>query len=76
MGHKDSKMVEEYYGHLAPENKSEAMARLPRFPALFSTETCVNEAAEQWANSGPTVGQTWRRGMVRMARMTHSRRCR
>ena len=31
---------------------------------------------QQWANSGPTVGQTWRRGMVRMARMTHSRRCR
>jgi len=39
MGHKDSKMVERYYGHLAPKNKSEAMARLPRFPALFPSET-------------------------------------
>jgi Phage integrase family len=39
MGHKDSKMVERYYGHLAPRNKSEAMARLPRFPALFPSET-------------------------------------
>jgi len=39
MGHRDSKMVERYYGHLAPKNKSEAMARLPRFPALFPSET-------------------------------------
>lgn len=31
-------MVERYYGHLAPKNKSEAMARLPRFPGQFPSE--------------------------------------
>jgi hypothetical protein len=46
MGHKDSKMVERYYGHLAPKNKSEAMARLPRFPALFPSETAMAGVAE------------------------------
>lgn len=46
MGHKDSKMVERYYGHLAPKNKSEAMARLPRFPALFPLETAMAGVAE------------------------------
>jgi len=46
MGHKDSKMVERYYGHLALRNRSEAMARLPRFPALFPTETALVDAAE------------------------------
>jgi integrase len=46
MGHKDSKMVERYYGHLAPKNKSEAMARLPRFPALFLSETPAADPAE------------------------------
>jgi len=46
MGHRDSKMVERYYGHLAPKNKSEAMARLPRFPGLFPSETSAETAAE------------------------------
>jgi hypothetical protein len=46
MGHKDSKMVERYYGHLAPRNKSEAMARLPRFPGLFPSETAMVGVAE------------------------------
>jgi integrase len=34
MGHKDSKMVERYYGHLAPKNKSEAMGPSAAVPAL------------------------------------------
>jgi hypothetical protein len=39
-------MVERYYGHLAPKNKSDAMAQLPRFPGLFPTETATANAAE------------------------------
>ena len=33
-------------GHLAPKNKSEAMARLPRFPALFPTEIAAADASK------------------------------
>ena len=39
MGHKDSKMVERYYGHLKPKNLSDSIAHLPRFPGLFPTVT-------------------------------------
>ncbi len=46
MGHRDSKMVERYYGHLAPKNKSEAMARLPQFPALFPTKIAAADASK------------------------------
>ena len=46
MGHKDSKMVEEFYGHLAPKNRSEAMARLPRFPMVFPAATAPIEPRE------------------------------
>ena len=38
MGHKDSKMVERYYGHLKPKNLSDSIAHLPRFPELFPTD--------------------------------------
>jgi integrase len=31
MGHRDSKMVEEHYGHLAPQQHADAMAAMPRF---------------------------------------------
>ena len=55
MGHKDSKMVERYYGHLAPKNKSEAMSRLPRFPALFPPETATTEVAEACATGVPNL---------------------
>lgn len=53
MGHKDSKMVERYYGHLAPENKSEAMARLPKFPELFSTGAAPIQVVEACATGVP-----------------------
>jgi integrase len=55
MGHKDSKMVERYYGHLAPKNKSEAMARLPRFPALFPSETSAAGTTEPCAAGVPNL---------------------
>jgi hypothetical protein len=55
MGHKDSKMVERYYGHLAPKNKSEAMARLPRFPALFPSEIAAAEVGEPRATGVPNL---------------------
>ena len=55
MGHRDSKMVERYYGHLAPKNKSEAMARLPRFPTLFSTVMPAEETAAPCADSVPNL---------------------
>ena len=46
MGHRDSKMVERYYGHLTPKNRSDAMARLPRFPGLFPAVTARFDASE------------------------------
>jgi hypothetical protein len=55
MGHKDSKMVERYYGHLAPKNKSEAMARLPRFPALLPSEIAAAEVAQPCATGVPNL---------------------
>ncbi|MBA3453569.1 MAG: tyrosine-type recombinase/integrase [Deltaproteobacteria bacterium] len=60
MGHKDSKMVERYCGHLKPKNLSDSMALLPRFPDLFPTvsqamevveataEPCVTGVQNQW----------------------------
>ncbi len=46
MGHKDSKMVERYYGHLKPKNLSDSMALLPRFADLFPTVSQAIEVAE------------------------------
>jgi hypothetical protein len=43
------------HGHLAPKNKSEAMARLPRFPALFPSEIAAAEVAEPCATGVPNL---------------------
>ena len=53
MGHKDSKMVERYYGHLAPKNRSEAMARLPGFPGVFTTDQGTAGAANPCVTGVP-----------------------
>lgn len=65
MGHKDSKMVERYYGHLADKNRSDAMALLPKFPALFSTEAAPIEVVEACATGVPNLVL-----LVQMTRMT------
>lgn len=58
MGHRDSKMVERYYGKLAPKNRSEAIAKLPRFPSLFTTDAqladgaCATSVPSQVAQAG------------------------
>jgi len=46
MGHKDSQMVERYYGHLKPKNLSDSVALLPRFGDLFPTVGQTIEVVE------------------------------
>ncbi len=53
--------LERYYGHLAPKNKSEAMARLPRFPALFPPETARSTPPHRVTPVCQPGGDSWRR---------------
>ena len=46
-------MVERYYGHLAPKNRSEAMARLPAFPGVFTTDQGTAGAANPCVTGVP-----------------------
>ncbi len=46
-------MVERYYGHLAPKNRSEAMARLPAFPGVFTTDPGTAGAANPCVTGVP-----------------------
>jgi integrase len=46
LGHKDSKMVERYYGHLKPKNLSDSIALLPRFADLFPVVSQIIEVVE------------------------------
>ncbi len=56
MGHRDSKMVEVHYGHLAPKNKSDAITKLPTISRQYAEASDPAHCAQTVPNTLPTSG--------------------